>query len=587
MIYLIFPPSVSSGLGCYYPASAVLAGYLQRFGHATRQLDLNFEFACFLLQNPELMSPQPEEETDHIRDVVFVRKYADDLLAEIRRGAPWALSPVATVFRKILRRIESEPRLSVAAKSFYDSTLSNLSALFGAEDVVGITIAMGPQLSPAIEFVQALRSRGSLAKIVLGGPVVTLLDDSSIAKVLRTSGADLAIRHEGETPLLQLAEHVAIGRWDPSSISNAVWIEDGSLAKSSASRGVLLAEVPAPLYDDQLVHKQSVDTLSAIQARGCYWGRCAYCDYINLYGGQVRYQTVHPERLASDLDELSTAHGITQFTLVTEALPPSFANKFSDALISRGAPYRWSSFAMVHDAFTDELFRKMVRAGCAGLVIGLESLSAEALKRVRKFATREANLRFVEAARRAGIKLRINLIPDLPGTSFVEAMSAADIYDNWRLSDAITFSVFPFEVTRSSDVGKNPEEFGLIAAASDEVTLSGQALFTENHVDAIDPAMTDAERTAVLERYQKLAVYDELTLSNETIHSSRRIYWVEHDDSTFVFSRRYGCLQERPVTWGLCARMYEEDSKLFNDAPQGAEWFFDQIKSDLANLRAI
>jgi hypothetical protein len=61
-------------------------------------------------------------------------------------------------------------------------------------------------------------------------------------------------------------------------------------------------------------------------------------------------------------------------------------------------------------------------------------------------------------------------------------------------------SVFSFEPTRSSKVGRSPERFGLIKApASGSV---GTAQYALNHYDSVDPAMTSAQRTEIHRQYR-------------------------------------------------------------------------------------
>lgn len=61
-------------------------------------------------------------------------------------------------------------------------------------------------------------------------------------------------------------------------------------------------------------------------------------------------------------------------------------------------------------------------------------------------------------------------------------------------------SVFSFEPTRSSKVGRSPERFGLIEApASGSV---GTAQYALNHYDSFDPAMTAAQRAEIHRQYR-------------------------------------------------------------------------------------
>ena len=77
-------------------------------------------------------------------------------------------------------------------------------------------------------------------------------------------------------------------------------------------------------------------------------------------------------------------------------------------------------------------------------------------------------------------------------------------------------SIFPFEPTRSSRVGRSPEKFGLIAApASGSV---GMAQYGLNHYDSVDPAMTAEQRAKMHRKY--LAFGAEIDRRNAALQSA-------------------------------------------------------------------
>jgi len=158
---------------------------------------------------------------------------------------------------------------------------------------------------------------------------------------------------------------------------------------------------------------------------------------------------------------------------------------------------------MVDRRFDIELLRLMVRSGCDTLFVGLETMNTRVLKLVHKSADREENLRFLREASAAGVRLRVNLIPDLPSTTYEEALVALE--DVAALSECVdSFGIFPFEPTRSSNVGRDPERFFLRLGA-DGASSTGQAEYALNHLVSVDPAMSSAEREDIHRRYKAFA----------------------------------------------------------------------------------
>ncbi len=245
----------------------------------------------------------------------------------------------------------------------------------------------------------------------------------------------------------------------------------------------------------------ALSEVAITQARGCYWGRCSYCDYVELYQGSKPYRYRSAARFADELAHQKQAVGAESLAVITEAIPPGFARRLGEELVERGLETPWHSFAMVDRHFDAELLELMAASGCERLVIGVETMTDRVLALVEKHARREDNQRFIRQVHEAGIGVSINLIPDLPSTTEAEAMAALD--DFRELSDCIELaSVFPFEATRSSRVGREPERYGLVAGAA---APTGQAEFTANHLDADDPAMTPEARRRVHHAYLDFA----------------------------------------------------------------------------------
>jgi hypothetical protein len=117
---------------------------------------------------------------------------------------------------------------------------------------------------------------------------------------------------------------------------------------------------------------------------------------------------------------------------------------------------------------------------------------------VEKAATQEMNERFIRDAAAAGVKLKLNLIPDLPSTTYREALDSLEEFQ--KLADCIySLGVYPFEPTRSSRIGRNPEYYSLTTLELGEV--AGQSQYPANHLISRDPAMTDVERKDVHARF--------------------------------------------------------------------------------------
>jgi hypothetical protein len=369
--------------------------------------------------------------------------------------------------------------------------------------LIGLSVPMGPQLFPALVLARRLRLIRPEIRIVLGGATMSLMQEPAIELLLRNcSGVDAVARYEGEIPLLKLVRQAEEGPWAPQEVPGVSTLRGDKVIHRLPAPGVALDALPFAAYDPALLDKLGDPELGVVQTRGCYWGRCAYCDFVELYDGSPRYRGRSPESFVDEVQDLIARHRARRFSLITEAIPPSFALKFSQLVLNRGLDIAWSSFAMVDRHFKPEHFRAMAESGCDHLVIGLETMTDRVLDHVHKYATGQDNESFLRAASSAGISLLVNLIPDLPTTSYAEALETLERLESLELC-LKGVAVFPFEATRSSQVGRTPERYGIGVAA--HTGLSGQAVFADNHLHIVDTAMTAEERADVHRRFAAFA----------------------------------------------------------------------------------
>ncbi|EDY45764.1 B12-binding domain-containing radical SAM protein [Streptomyces sp. SPB074] len=525
-VVLAFPPLVESSFGRYFPSTTVLAGFLHSRGVRTHQWDLNEEFALHLLDSghlteagagrlvgldgchPEEMSAVAGRWLARRRDALFDEDGRHTFAAESgpafllsALAQPYLIDPEAEWLTDAAL-MRSERTLIYRA---YYASLDLASRLPAEARPLGISVPMGPQLVPALLLAEAVKRIRPDVRTVLGGPTLSLMNESDLARLLEVHHqVDAVVRFDGEAPLLALYQQAAAGEWRPTEVRGVSAMADGETVHALPAPGLHPNTLPPAAYDPALMARLVGHEMGIVQARGCYWGKCDYCDFVELYDGSPPYRGRSVQSFMAELEHQVRTHDVRHFELITESIPPAFARRFSQAVLDRGMDITWNSFAMVDRRFDAELLQLMVRAGCEYLIIGMETTNSRVLKLVHKSADRQENLRFIREAHRAGMKLRINLIPDLPSTTLEEAMES--LRDVAELADCVeSFTVFPFEATRSSEVGRHPERFGLVVRDGGSV-LANQAQYALNHLGNIDPAMTREERIGVHRAFKDFAI---------------------------------------------------------------------------------
>jgi len=524
-IALIFPPLVETNFGCYYPSTAVLAGYLDSRGIGSCQYDLNEEFAVYLMQAERLDSmgrgefgtgwSQPAESMAAVSARLLSRFGSQlfdaggkHLFREENSPPAYLLNLLVKPLRLDLTLPEMAPDL-LLAKPQTGVLLAFLEEIGFGENLpacvktAGISIPVGPQLAPALVIAGYLKQKRPDITVILGGSSISLLSVADSEKLLLDyRSVDAMVSSDGEFPLESLLRQIKNGRWQPWEIAGISCLKKDSLVFNPPKAGPGLSRMAWSVYDPVLIGRLGMPEIGITQARGCYWGRCVYCDYIEIYRGNPRLRLRSPQDFIAEMEYQTEKHGISCFSVITEAMPPAFAEKISRLIINKGMKVRWHSFAMVDRRFTRELFELMTAAGCEFLVIGVETMTDRVLELMNKMAGRQNNIEFLMRAKQAGMNIKINVIPDLPTTTFSESIESLKTCE--QLSDCYDFvSCFPFEVTLSSSVGREPERFGLRRIDPDEI--SGQAQFAINHLEVEDPAMTRREKDSIKAEYQAFA----------------------------------------------------------------------------------
>lgn len=226
----------------------------------------------------------------------------------------------------------------------------------GPFDVVGIT-AMTTEAARAYQLAHHYRAQGAF--VVLGGYHVTFMPQEAAAH------ADALVTGMGTRAWPQLLRDLAAGNPTKPLYDDAAFYNDNPgliVIDTVPHRGI----TPFPPYSP-------VDTVIATQ--GCP-NRCSFCSISQMAAfGQRPIDAV-----------IAELRGLRR-RMVIFYDPNFFADReYALALMRRMEPLRlrWGATATVGFGFDDELLRAAKRAGCYGVLIGFESLEAQALEEANK-----------------------------------------------------------------------------------------------------------------------------------------------------------------------------------------------------------
>ena len=271
---------------------------------------------------------------------------------------------------------------------FYDYYTSDLLPRIASEapGLVGISVAFPGQIQPAYSLAYLLRMNMPEVHVTVGGPAITQF-------LQRLNGAELeaamepfhtAVAGEGEYALLGIIERLADRK--SSSVLNR---GNGFVPPSGIITGKKdtdLSLLPAPDFDGLPLESyfSPEPVLPYDAARGCYWGRCAFCHYGLAECGTLPYRERPVETVAGHLDELSRKYGARLFYLSEDTISPKTLLKLSRSLKASGSKIRWSTDLRAEPSLTRETCSELKEGGALSVSLGIESGSERILSLIEK-----------------------------------------------------------------------------------------------------------------------------------------------------------------------------------------------------------
>ena len=315
--------------------------------------------------------------------------------------------------------------------------LLDLSGVVNYEDVLAIHLqrsnaecfgltATTPQMPAATKIQETIRRMRPSARIILGGPHVTLV--SAAAKYERKRSV-LGRASRSMKQLAAMFDVLVTGDGEAAvfeALQNAPQpIIDGDDPKSHLFlNNAAIEELPFPARHlvDVSTYQYNIEgtrALSMIAQLGCPFG-CGFC------GGRMspslrRVRTRSSENIVQEMVHLYHTYGVMGFMLYDDELNVnpkivSLMSLIADAQQKLGVEFRLRGFIKA-ELFTDEQAAAMYKAGFRWILVGFESGHPRILENIQKKATRDDNTRCMEIARRHNLKVKALMSVGHPGES--------------------------------------------------------------------------------------------------------------------------------------------------------------------------
>jgi hypothetical protein len=363
--------------------------------------------------------------------------------------------------RALLKAVK-DPRTNPFIAFFRKRVLPDLER--AAPDLIGISIPTQNQMLAGMTLAYMIKQAGLRSHITVGGPHITMLREQlpRVASVFDL--IDSAVVGAGEEPLRRLAGALAGGE-DLGGIPNLIYRDPAkqvhvSLEKPAPNREGAEEADTLPDFDglplDRYFAPERI--LPMLTARGCYHGKCAFCNV--GYGWASGYNQLTPEQVVEQMLALHEKYGTRHIFMSDEAISPKNLRRVAALLEERGSPVHWGGCVRFERPLTAEILNAFSRGGGRMMLFGLETASEPMIERMDK-GTRLVDMgRILKEGAEAGIWNHTFFFFGFPGETMQNAQETVNfVYAHQPWIHSASLGTFLLE--RYAPAHLYPEQFGI------------------------------------------------------------------------------------------------------------------------------
>ena len=354
--------------------------------------------------------------------------------------------------------------------------------------MVGISVVQQKQMIATFTLCKMIKEDFPDTHITLGGNIITRIRDELPKQEDLFQYVDAAILYEGEHSFLKLAETVEKGG-DFSTLPNLIYRDETGIHTNKEVMSENLADLPPPDFDGLLLEKYFVPRLILpyLATRGCYWGRCTFCDHFQGY--VEGFRTMQVEQIVEEIRFLKDKYKTRYFHFTDESYPPALFRKLSCKLIEENLDIVWTTHMRFEETLLEqEVWEDASKAGCRYLHFGYESGNQRVLKLMDKATKLDAIHTNLKMSTQAGIWNHCMGFFGFPGETREEAEDSKKfVHDNREYIHSLGFMTFV--LGKYSPVAFEPEKYGVNYYKNPEWDLALDYYFTVENGLSIQDAL--------------------------------------------------------------------------------------------------
>ncbi|MCP3682774.1 MAG: B12-binding domain-containing radical SAM protein [bacterium] len=311
-------------------------------------------------------------------------------------------------------------------------------------DVYGLA-ATSWKFKDAIAFTKVLKKVHPNSIVVFGGPHTTVAAETILEE---NPEIDYAVMGEGEETFAEFLDAIEKKK-DISGINGMIWRKNGkTVINAPRCRLANLDELPFPAF--QYFRMKRYRQHPILTSRGCPYN-CDFCNVPTVWGRKYTMRTA--KNLVDEIDYVVKRWGKKafhinddNFTLINERV-----EQFCDELLRRKIKINWLSQGVRADRTSLTMLKKMRRAGCSRISIGVEAADDEVLKKMGKNETLAQIEQSIKWTHQAGITVLGLFMIGNPGDTFEIAKKNIAFIDKAKIELPSFNLAIPYPKTKLWD----------------------------------------------------------------------------------------------------------------------------------------
>lgn len=349
--------------------------------------------------------------------------------------------------------------------NFYKNKISEIKAL--KPSFIAISLNSSSQLIAGLTLTYLLKKYTN-AHINIGGNFFGRIKETLLKHPEFSMFCDSISIEEGEGPILEMAKFVN-GEIPISKVPNLVWFKDKKCYLNEKMQPVRLNDMANLNLDD--INLSAYYTPKIVlpyqTSRGCYWGKCTFCDQ---YFG-MEYNVKDIQKVISQMQELKNKYGITHYEFIDESVSPIYLKDLSKELLKTDINPSFFCDARLESAFDDEVFEIASKAGLKMTMWGLESGSDKIMNSINKGIDLNKRFDILKSANKYGIWNFAFIFFGYPMETKEDAKETIKMLcDNYKIINSYGRSVF--SMGKHAKLALEPEKFGITKIFENEEEFS-------------------------------------------------------------------------------------------------------------------